>query len=457
MTPLQQQSKSKSNTTTTAANHLPITIPPPTQAKLGLKLQQSSPITSTPMMKSLSLSTTTTPDPITLPSPASTVEETIHHQKEQDDIVVSIPSISIWTAAEQGDIATLTYYIQHHPNPVALLNKRDPKTECTLIHLAVSSSSNINPYNTVDLLLTHGADPCARNVYNVQALHTIPLHCVESPQKSLALLLDHGADVNCRDGDGWTPLHYAARFCRQESLGSVLALLVERGANLAAVDASHKTAMFALLANGDHVDAFTYLIQQQQNDSSGANVLMLPSRGDFLDSATRRTHQGTIVLQAAKYLRVDCLEWLVHSKKAMAQVLPALTADELSYANQLIQQQQQQQQHHCQKIMSLLHQVSTMMEKEPVHSTSTVANAIQRRLSIISTRRKEHHQSQHHQSPLSAHQPPVPTAGHDKYRDQDEEDDDDEAFLVNSPNLIKRMANLFTRYKRTIVIQEQVV
>ncbi|CAO3597188.1 unnamed protein product [Absidia cylindrospora] len=278
MTILQQQPKSKSNMTT--ANHLPITIPPPAQAKLGLKLQQSSPITFAPMMRSLSLSTTT-PEPTALSSPTSIVEEAIRHQKELDDITVSIPSISIWTAAEQGDIATLTYYIQHHPNPVALLNKRDPKTECTLIHLAVSSSNNINPYNIVDLLLTHGADPCARNVYNVQALHTIPLHCVESPQNSLVLLLDHGADVNCRDGDGWTPLHYAARFCRPESLGSVLALLVQRGANLSAVDASHKTAMFALLANGDHLDAFTYLIQQQQNDNSGANTLMLPSRGNF--------------------------------------------------------------------------------------------------------------------------------------------------------------------------------
>ncbi|CAO3597187.1 unnamed protein product [Absidia cylindrospora] len=80
-----------------------------------------------------------------------------------------------------------------------------------------------------------------------------------------------------------------------------------------------------------------------------------------------------------------------------------------------------------------------------------------KKLSIISTRHREHRQSQHHQLPLSARPLPVPTAGHDKHRDQEEEDDDDEAFLVNSPNLIKRMANLFTRYKRTMVIQEQVV
>ncbi|KAF4527078.1 hypothetical protein B566_EDAN015713 [Ephemera danica] len=45
-------------------------------------------------------------------------------------------------------------------------------------------------------------------------------------------LLPRGADVNCRDNEGWTPLHAAA------SCGflSIARLLIERGADVAAVN-----------------------------------------------------------------------------------------------------------------------------------------------------------------------------------------------------------------------------
>ncbi|KAI8084625.1 ankyrin repeat-containing domain protein [Halteromyces radiatus] len=292
-------------------------------------------------------------------------------QKEEDAVVITVPTISIWTAAEQGDIATLTYYIRQSPDPVAMLNKRDPKTECTLLHLAVSHAPE--PYAVLDLLLTHGADPCARNVYNVQALHTIPLHC-QAPRDCLALLLAHGAHVNGRDGDGWTPLHYATRFC-QSSLLPVLELLIQHGADVSLVDSSRKTPLFGLLANGDHVEALAYLIQIAHSP--------LHLRGDFLDPITRRTHPGSIILQAAKYLRLDCLDWLLHSSTAMDQLNPILTRTELNYALRLVQQQQQKKPHVCQKIITLLETLFTTIRDD------TEIGTTHKRLSILSIRRRE--------------------------------------------------------------------
>ena len=52
------------------------------------------------------------------------------------------PDVSIWKAAELGDLAALQYYI-HHTNsvdPTTLLNTRDPDTDCTLLHLVVSNN-----------------------------------------------------------------------------------------------------------------------------------------------------------------------------------------------------------------------------------------------------------------------------------------------------------------------------
>ncbi|ORX53239.1 ankyrin, partial [Hesseltinella vesiculosa] len=181
----------------------------------------------------------------------SAVEETQspHH-------VVDIPTVSIWTAAERGDLDSLLYYIQHSHDPVTLLNKRDPKTECTLLHLVVSHVSE--PYQALKLLLSNGADPWTRNVYNVQVLHTLPLYC-SYPRECYELLLGYpDLDINCRDGDSWTPLHYACRF--SPSPLPIIELLVTNGADVNALDSSRKSPLFCLLANGDHVYALSYFI-----------------------------------------------------------------------------------------------------------------------------------------------------------------------------------------------------
>lgn len=251
------------------------------------------------------------------------------------------PTMSIWKAAEMGNIAALTYFIHNYPlqqdqqdqqddtaenNISQLLNKRDPNTECTLLHLIVSN--NLNPIQPLRLLLEQGADATARNIYNVQIIHALFLRCPD-PLETLELLLQHDADPNARDGDGWTPLHYAARFCKSPE--PILRTLLNAGADVNAIDSSRKTALFGLLANGDHSITLDWLIH-----SAKANI---KARGDFLDSHTRRTKQGTLILQAAKYGRLSSLRILIGSASAMESLEAVLTRDELSLAIDLVRQQ----------------------------------------------------------------------------------------------------------------------
>jgi ankyrin repeat protein len=63
----------------------------------------------------------------------------------------------------------------------------------------------------------------------------------------LRLLLDHGADINVRDRSGWTPLHEAS----SEGALEVVRLLLERGAKVKAKDNDKKTALW-FAARGRH-------------------------------------------------------------------------------------------------------------------------------------------------------------------------------------------------------------
>ncbi|CAO3636766.1 unnamed protein product [Mucor hiemalis] len=278
----------------------------------------------------------------------------------------STPDISIWKAAEQGDLSALQYYVHHTSvDPITLLNTRDPDTDCTLLHLAVSSSHNKSKNSAlpiVKFLLEHRADATARNIYNVQAIHMVSLHCPQ-PLPCIELLLNHKASPNARDGDGWTPLHYAARFCQPPDL--VLQLLVSQGGDINLTDAGHKSPLFGLLANGDLTTALDWLIHTAKADVS--------IRGDFLDQASRKTRPGTIVLQAAKYGRLDCLQLLIKSTTAMNQLRRVIHRDELNHANFLVKEQLQRttnpsesQKGKFELILSLLQELEDMLEKDPL-------------------------------------------------------------------------------------------
>ncbi|KAI8647196.1 ankyrin repeat-containing domain protein [Parasitella parasitica] len=269
--------------------------------------------------------------------------EVIQRPGQQIVTIEAEPTMSIWKAAETGNMTALTYFIYNHSSQkqqlklqeeddttetsiARLLNTRDPNTECTLVYLIVAN--NPNPVEPLRLLLEQGADATARNIYNVQAIHALFLRCPE-PLEALQLLLDHDADPNARDGDGWTPIHYAARFCK--SPGPVLKILLKAGADVNAIDTSHKTSLFCLLANGDHSLTLDWLIH-----TAKANIKV---RGDFLDGQTRRTKQGSLILQAAKYGRLSSLRILISSASAMESLETILTKDELILAIDMVREQ----------------------------------------------------------------------------------------------------------------------
>lgn len=206
------------------------------------------------------------------------------------------------------------------------MNARDPTTECTLLYTIVSNNSN--PTDLLRLVLSQGADVSARNIYNVQAIHALFLHC-QDPLEPLKLLLEYEADPNAPDGDGWTPIHYAARFCKNPL--PVMQLLIEHGADVNALDASKKSCLFALLANGDFGMTLDWLIH-----TGKANVKI---QGDFLNGNTRRTKRGSLLLQAAKYGRLTCLRILISSASTMESLGSIITTEELKLAIDYVKQQ----------------------------------------------------------------------------------------------------------------------
>jgi hypothetical protein len=265
------------------------------------------------------------------PSAPTTAIEEVNEQKPIE-VTVAMPTISIWTAAEQGDVSTLTQYIQRHPHPADLLNKRDPVSECTLLHLAIVSSHSSDTFATLECLLRHGANPSARNIDNVQALHTIPLHHGHNGDKTLAcmrLVLDHNdGNTQCRDGDGWTPLHYAARFIPTDPW-PVMQLLLAHGADLMAKEYStQRTPLFALFANGDHV----HVLHEIYTTSS---LALWQQCAEFIDPNTRRSYHASLVLQAVKYRRMNILQWLVTTVPVLDALVDVVTPQELSLATHL--------------------------------------------------------------------------------------------------------------------------
>ena len=97
---------------------------------------------------------------------------------------------------------------------------------------------------TAEFLFVHGANI---NAVSKNELRVTPLHAAMFGQKAEVArwLIDKGADVNLHRGGenlprcGWTALHYAAAY----GFKDVVALLIERGANLKATDVAGKTPL----------------------------------------------------------------------------------------------------------------------------------------------------------------------------------------------------------------------
>ncbi|KAG1152375.1 hypothetical protein G6F37_000213 [Rhizopus arrhizus] len=297
--------------------------------------------------------------------------EEIQHISIELEEPAEKPDMSIWKAAEQGNKEALQHYIENNNgiDLTTLLNTRDPDTDCTLLHLVISHARyhKSSLFSLLKLLLENGADVTARDVYNVQAIHMVSLYCPNQPLPCIDLLLNHKANPNARDGDGWTPLHYAARFCQPPD--PVIHLLVSRGSDVNQRDAGRKTALFGLLANGDRVEALDWLIH-----SAKADLTLL---GDLMNPITRQTQPSTLVLQATKYGRTECLALLIRSKLAISQLRKVVSHEELKLACQFVKD------NHPMQI--LLQELSDTLERDPASLlyTPILHQHIQRHSSVM--------------------------------------------------------------------------
>ncbi|KJV74698.1 ankyrin repeat-containing protein 09 [Orientia tsutsugamushi] len=106
------------------------------------------------------------------------------------------------------------------------VNSSDDVSHNTALHYAVRACN----LKIIDILLTHGANPNAKDMYN----HT-PFHyaCSKGNLNVIKTLLKHGADSNAQNRNLDTPFHLAAHHCEFEI---IKLLLLKNGANLNVVD-----------------------------------------------------------------------------------------------------------------------------------------------------------------------------------------------------------------------------
>ncbi|KAI9496393.1 ankyrin repeat-containing domain protein [Zychaea mexicana] len=427
----------------------------------------------------------------------------IHIDDHDDrfDVSLELPMLDssttlIWDSARSGDLSALQYAIESSKGSRAqLVNARDPETECTLLYTVVSSPNVKDPVPMMELLLDHGADATSQNVYNVQAIHAVALHC-PAPRASIELLLKHEVDPNARDGDGWTPMHYVARFCKDPQ--EIIQLLDRYGANVNAVDVTQKSPLFPLLANGDHASALDWLIHSAKAD--------VGIRGEFLDQQTRRTNPGTVLLQAAKYARRQCLAVLTNSAVAMETLKVAITQEELNQATLLLRQQLDKAQSdgsstnngssrssssHNEKLEENLDVMLTMLEElrrtleedktstlaAEIHMECTGQQLAARRQSLLGSLRRKSRQQQQiiqqqmFQSP-QIQRPPIAktrtlsprllqdfasfsTASLGSLSSQTDKENDEASNVKRRTSLLRRVGNMLMRQKETAAISQQ--
>jgi len=226
-------------------------------------------------------------------------------KKNQQDLALALlenlpqhaTSLSIWEAVQTGDLQAVNYHLATADNAQQLSNLVDADQGYTLLHSAIMGQEN--SINMSRLLLFYGAEVDIYSGHHVLAIHTIPLYCPD-PVEHLQLLIHYGANVNAADGDYWTPLHYVVRFTKQPL--EAMRILVRHGAKVNAQDINLKTPAFCLLANGDYAQELEWLI------TNGASPYI---NGLLLDSTTGIARAGSLIVQAAKYFRVACLNWLL--------------------------------------------------------------------------------------------------------------------------------------------------
>jgi serine/threonine-protein phosphatase 6 regulatory ankyrin repeat subunit B len=151
---------------------------------------------------------------------------------------------SLMLAAHQGHLAVVELMLL--ARSPTLLNART-QDGATALHIAVQKDF----LRVVDVLLSAGADPNIAD--NSGSSPLIKAHRTEIARR----LLDGGADVNAHSLAGRTALMIAAR---SDSSASLVALLLQRRADVAAADNNgYNSLMWAACKN--HVDVMSLLLQ----------------------------------------------------------------------------------------------------------------------------------------------------------------------------------------------------
>ncbi|XP_006164231.1 ankyrin repeat domain-containing protein 65 [Tupaia chinensis] len=123
------------------------------------------------------------------------------------------------------------------------------------------------PFQDIEVLLDHGADPTIRDRHGRSALHRA---AAGGHLCAVQLLVARGSEVAAQDSLGFTPLHHAARGGHVE----VTSHLLDRGAQVNAVGWLHKTPLH-LAAEHDHRPAVELLL------SHGANPTLRTQWGEM--------------------------------------------------------------------------------------------------------------------------------------------------------------------------------
>ena len=145
--------------------------------------------------------------------------------------------MDIFTAAEKGEIGTITELLSADPDLVA----KHREDGWTALHLA----SYYGHPEAAGLLLARGADVSLRSS---NSMENTPLHAAVAGRQFelVKLLLENGIDVNATQHGGWTALHGAA----QNGDARLTALLLANGARRDAMSENGGTALSLASAAG---------------------------------------------------------------------------------------------------------------------------------------------------------------------------------------------------------------
>eukprot|EP01102_Stenamoeba_stenopodia_P021094 TRINITY_DN840_c0_g1_i1.p1 TRINITY_DN840_c0_g1~~TRINITY_DN840_c0_g1_i1.p1 ORF type:complete len:663 (+),score=185.71 TRINITY_DN840_c0_g1_i1:477-2465(+) len=138
-----------------------------------------------------------------------------------------------------------------------------------------------NDAHTLETMLRNGAS--AEDTIQGAAIENteIPLHLAAmqgSPELS-GLLIKFGADVNKRDARGWSPLHVACAFAREDTTHlDVVELLIEKGANLSATTEDGSQPIHYLVRNKtDPTQCISVIDEMIQR---GVDINAITSKGE---------------------------------------------------------------------------------------------------------------------------------------------------------------------------------